>query len=377
MNYQIKYLEFVQNRQTFLIAVMSFGCIDNFGEVLVYGQNNDGYQRKPEPKHYNKIRDYILNNLNNFILPTSIVLGLDRQDLKKISKKSADNMFLDLDSNKIKSKILRIVDGQHRIFGLREASKNNSSINDFLLPVIILITEQNKRSIELSIFSDINSKAKRVKIDLIKLAEFDYRLKEESINSKNIVDHICIKTAFILKEDREKSVWHNAIKFDIHNELILGIVGVNSFMESIQPLIRFYMREHIFHLGSNHSILLKYVDSAGASVADFLFTCWDDYIKSKWPDAFGTEQIGIDIDEELKTFYYKKDYYIQKTFGVKAINGLVGDIYKQNNGSFSKSLVAIKSRISKSLITNKHWKVGGPFSGFSSESGVNKVKKMI
>jgi hypothetical protein len=123
--------------------------------------------------------------------------------------------------------------------------------------------------------------------------------------------------------------------------------------------------------------LLKYVDSAGASVADFLFTCWDDYMKSKWPDAFGTEQIGIDIDEELKTFYYKKDYYIQKTFGVKAINGLVGDIYKQNNGSFSKSLVAIKSRISKSLITNKHWKVGGPFSGFSSESGVNKVKKMI
>lgn len=377
MKYQIKYLEFNQNRQAFLIAVMSFRCIETFSQVLVYGQDKDGYQRKPEPKHYNKIKDYILGNLGDFILPTSVVLGLDREELTKLSKGTADAKFLDLDSVKITEKILRIVDGQHRIYGLREAAKSDSAINDFLLPVIVLITNKNRRSIELSIFNDINSKAKRVKVDLIKLAEYDYRLKEKSINEKNIVEHICIKTAFILKENKDTSVWHNAVKFDIHNELVLGIVGVNSFMESIQNIVRVYLKEHSVDLSLSHERLLKYIDVAGEHISNFLFTCWDEYIKSKWPDAFAAKQVGIDIDDELKTFYYKKDYYIQKTFGVKALNGLIGDIYKENSGSSAKSLAAVKSRISKSSVTNNHWKVGGPFSGLSSESGVNKVKKEI
>jgi DGQHR domain-containing protein len=377
MKFQIKYLEFTQNRQIFLIAVMPFKYIDTFAQVLVYGQDKDGYQRKPEPKHYNKIKDYILQNLGDFILPTSVVLGLDKEDLAKISKTDGGVKIIELDDSKVSAKIMRIVDGQHRIYGLREAAKSKPLINDFLLPVIILITNKDKRSIELSIFNDINSKAKRVKVDLIKLAEFDYRLKEKSINEKSIVDHICIKTAFILKETKEDSVWQNAIKFDIHNELILGIVGVNSFMESIQSLVRTYLREHKLDFTSNYTALLKFIDAAGKALSDLLFICWDDYIKTKWPDTFDTKQIGTDIDEELKTYYYKKDYYIQKTFGVKALNGIIGDIYKDNAGISSKSLTVIKNRISKSTITNSHWKVGGPFSGFSSESGVNKVKKMV
>jgi hypothetical protein len=59
------------------------------------------------------------------------------------------------------------------------------------------------------------------------------------------------------------------------------------------------------------------------------------------------------------------------------LNGVIGDIYKDNSGSASKSLTAVKARISKSTVTNNHWKVGGPFSGLSSESGINKVKKEI
>ena len=375
---EIKYLEFKQNQQSFLLAAMPFESIDRYAQVLVYGDSAEGYQRKPEPKHFNKIRDYITDNLSEFILPTSIVLGVDKEDLSSLTTVKNGNNIISLGGLKKDNKLLRIVDGQHRIYGLREAAKTNPGIKDFLLPVIILVTNKNKRSIELSIFNDINSKAKRVKVDLIELAKYNYRLREKSISEKNIIEHICIKTAFVLKEEREFSVWHNAIKFDIHNELILGIVGVRSFMDSIQLLAKTYLKEHKLSLPSkDYEALLNYVDTAGNSLSEIVFTCWDSYIKSKWPDAFDSKQIGSDIDEELRDYYYKKDYYIQKTFGVKAINGIIGDLFKDNKGVSSKTLTAVKTRIANSKVTNNDWKVGGKFSGFSSESGVNKVKKLI
>lgn len=374
MKYQIKYLEFSQNRQPFLIASMTFKCIDTFSKVLVYDIDQGGYQRKPEPKHYNKIRDYILADINSFILPTSIVLGLDSTMLKSINK---GNGLLELDSIKITDSIFRIVDGQHRIYGLREASRKNTVINDYELPVIIVITSENRRSLELEIFKDINSKAKRVKVDLIKLAAYDYRLREKNIKEDNIVEHISTKTAFILKENNEESVWHSAIKFDIHSELIFGIIGVSSFMESIENIVKIYLKNNQIDLTANHEAILRKVNSASENISKFLFSCWDEIIKSKWPDAFDNKQIEMDIDEELKVYYYKKDYYIQKTFGVKALNGVIGDLYRTNNGNDKKTITDLKTRLGASKIKNDDWKVGGPFSGFSSESGVNKVKKMI
>lgn len=358
------------------MAVMPFKCIDSCSEVLVYGEVEGGYQRKPEPKHYNKIRDYILTNLSEFILPTGVVLGLDNSLFSKLNKAHNGKNVLELDSSNTE-KVLRIVDGQHRIYGLREACKKEPSISSYQLPVIIVLTKENKRSKELEIFNDINSKAKRVKVDLIKLAEYEYRLKEDSINSANLTDHICIKTAYILKEDKPESVWHNAIKFDIHNDLILGIIGVKSFMESIEVIVKVYLRTHDVKVKPKYSDLLEYVNKASADISSFLFTCWDEHIKNKWPDAFDSQKIQMDIDEELKTYYYKKDYYIQKTFGVKALNGLISDVYRENNAIPNKSLANIKLRLSQSKIKNEDWRIGGRFSGLSSESGVKKVKDMI
>ena len=50
-----------------------------------------------------------------------------------------------------------------------------------------------------------------------------------------------------------------------------------------------------------------------------------------------------------KNITRQKGYYIQKTFGFKALNGVIGDIYKDNSGSASKSLTAVKARISNLL----------------------------
>src|SRR4051812_8113416 len=98
---------------------MPFKCIDSFSQVLVYDVDPGGYQRKPESKHYNKIRDYILKESKSFILPTSIVLGMDDDILNKVVKN--DQLVLD-DSVNV-DPIFRIVDGQHRIYGMREAAQ--------------------------------------------------------------------------------------------------------------------------------------------------------------------------------------------------------------------------------------------------------------
>ena len=171
-NFTIPYIALNQNTQEFLIASMPFKCIDLFSKVLVYGVDENGYQRKPEPKHYNKIRDYVINNPSSFKLPTSIILGIDKENLRKISSKN----IITLDTTKTRNDIFRIVDGQHRIYGLREAAQKEKNINEFPLPVTIVVTSPKSRSIELEIFTDINSKSKRIKIDLIKRVPISHRL---------------------------------------------------------------------------------------------------------------------------------------------------------------------------------------------------------
>lgn len=374
MKFDIPYLEFVQNKLHFLCGWMPFDCIDHFSEVLVYDINPGGYQRKPEPKHYNKIRDYILKESNIFILPTAVILGLNKEKLNTLVKQKG---YLHLDSKDIKEPLFRIVDGQHRIYGLREAKKKDNAIKEFPLPVIIVLTSENQRSKELEIFRDINSKAKRVKVDLIKLASFDYRLKERGINESNLIEHICTKTAFLLKEDKTGSVWTNAIKFDIHNELILGIIGVSSFMESIESLVKFYLRSNPIDTTAKHEAIVKAVNNGSKKIADFLSQCWNKVIKDKWPDAFGSEQVQMDIDEEFKASYYKKDYYIQKTFAVKALNGVIAELLKENGGNEAKTQTALKQKFAASKIKNEDWKIGGTLSGLSSESGVNMLKRML
>lgn len=375
MKPKIPYIEFFQNKQQFLVASMTFDCIDTFSKVLVYDRDQGGYQRKPEPKHFNKIRDYILSNRTKFILPTSIVLGLDKNVFDIISKEKG---FLNLELIKQKDPVFRIVDGQHRIAGLHEAAIKDSSIKEIKLPVVIVVTSNNHRSTELEIFNDINSKAKRVKVDLIKLATFDYRIREENINNDNIVEHICTKVAFLLKEQSEGSVWSNAIKFDIHREGALGIIGVNSFMESIDSIVKVYLKNNpIDFLKLKHDAVIKKVNSSSEAIAKFISKAWNELIKTKWPDTFGSHQLEMDTDDELKLYYYKKDYYIQKTFAVKALNGLLGDYYKTRNGDEKRTLDDFKKKLTASNIRNEDWKIGGQLSGLSSESGVKKLKEMI
>lgn len=379
-NIHIPAFEFVQNDQKYLTLVLQHDLINEHSEVLVYGKFPDGYQREPEPSHYNKIKDYILKT-KEFILPTSIVLAVDEEDLSKILFDKKLN-FNSLHSNE---KIFRIVDGQHRIIAVREAIKSKPSLKNFLFNVIILVTKKNKRSIEMEVFYDINSKSKRLKVDLIELARFNYRILEKTFKPKEINEHISIQTAYYLNEKIIDCVWNNAIKFGIHDDHVIGVIGVNAFRESISNIVDAYL--NINDQGKYFSLegeeLVNYTQDSAKKIAEFIHVAWSSIIREKWEYCFNDGLVQLDLFFEPQKIYYNQKYYLQRTMGAKSINSILGELVNSNAkdgsklGISEKSLKIFEKLIKDSHLTSDDWQVGGTFSGYSSESGFKKVSQFI
>lgn len=374
-NIKIRIQSYKQNNQEYISGVFPFKTISALGEVLVYKQDEDGYQRQPNRTHYLKIKNYVLKNLETFKFPTSLILGADKEKIEKLIKKDDCGKYMEIDMN-FNEKVFRIVDGQHRIEGIREAAKERPSLNDLLLNAIILISPFGQKSVELEAFIDINSTAKRISTDLATLARFDYEIKEKKISEPNPVKHIATKTAFHLKEDNTSSIWSSAVKFDIHSEISLGIVGVTLFRESIEPIVNVYLDTKFTNSGNmNESELITYYDYVARQIAVDIDDVWNNIIRKKWSECF-SESIAKNEVGELKTIFYSNEFYIQKTLGVKVLNGLYSEILKQT-GINGQSKDTFKELIQNSKVMSRDWRKGGPFSGLSSESGFARIRKMI
>jgi len=366
-------LRYQQGDTLYLSLVLPFAVLDEASEVKVYAVDSDGYQRQPNPLHYNKIKNAALDKEVKFRLPTAIVLGGNKSTIETYLSKDSNGVWnIEMPEGQ---KIFRIVDGQHRVYGLREAAKKDASFNDYELSAIVLLTPEDQKSIELEVFTDINSKSKRINTDLAELAKFDYQIKERKIPKGGINKHIAIKTAYHLKTDFKDGIWHYGIKFDIHSENALGIIGVSIFSESIEKIIERYLVEHPEHLALEGDDLIKYCSDASELLSKFINNIWNNIIRLKWEGAFKEDIVKNDDGEIVKVFY-DKNYYIQKGLGIKSLNPLIGDIVRDNG--FDKEAVGlIRNVILGSKIRINHWQNGGPFSGFNSESGFKKIKDAI
>ena len=374
---KIRITKFSQNQTDLISAVLPFKLINELSEVKIYGKP-DGYQRKPNRIHFTKVKNYITSNLNNFKFPTSIILGVnDNVFSKELLKEDDCGFYLDFSSNTI-DKIFRIVDGQHRIEGLKLVVETNPDINDFLLPVLIILSNEKKKSTELEIFTTINSTAKRISVDLAELAKHSYQIKEGQVNQDEIIKFICIETAYNLKARDDRSIWSNAIKFDIHSEITIGIVGVTMFTESITAIVEKYIDKTLvksFITGNKMDDLISYCQQSAATIADDLDNVWNIIIKAKWKNCF-TEEIVKNDDNELVKIFYSKNYYIQQTMGVKALNIIYSECIKKYSFG-DKAYNEFNKIVQESTVTVSDWKKGSKFAGLSSESGFTKVRKII
>ncbi|MBO8156966.1 MAG: DGQHR domain-containing protein [Bacillaceae bacterium] len=368
--------KFKQFEQEYLSLVMSFKDIQRSSEVLIYGEHIYGYQRPLDRKHYLNIKKALFEDKE--LLPTSIILSVNKHDINELIQpfdSRSDLVQLKTPSHKI----FRIVDGQHRIKGLEEASKEDPNFLNFMLNVIILITEEENRVLEVEVFRDINSKAKKVKTDLTLLAEHNYRLlgQKEIKDKEELIKHMSIKVAYFLNEPNElqSKVWNNAIKFDINAPGALGIIGISAFVNSLRQIVNYYIetnmkdRQYI-----NEKELIKYADDHSKKIADFINQAWVK-VSKKWVNCF-KEQIVNDINHKPVKINYSKGYYLQKTTGVNAIHSILWECLEDHD--FSDEVIKnFEHKIFSSTIEEKDWGVGGIFAGLTSQSGFKKAKNII
>lgn len=366
---KIQVLKYNQNGQEFISTVLTAGVLIKISKVLTYNRDPEGYQRDANKAHYNKIKKYIIENQNSFILPTSIILGVDRNLIEPSLITEGGVNFLNIDES---SKIFRIVDGQHRIEGIKKAIEEKGEIEDLQLPITIVLSDERRRSIELEIFSDINSKAKRINTDLAQLAKFNFEVLEESIVDIN--KHISIKTAYELKEKKE-GIWANAIKFNIQSDFNIGIIGIAMFSDSLSKIVDLYTNTVDKPALSNKLLTIEYCNNCAVFLGNFLDELWSDIIFKKWNSAF-TNEISLNEFGEVINSFYSNKHYIQKGIGTNSIHSFFSEVISLH-GFNEKSKKVIKEKIVGSKIKSEDWANGGPFSGYNSGSGFNKIKKIL
>lgn len=370
-------IKYSQTNYSLISTVLPFKIVNRKSKTLIYGIDEGGYQRIQDEKHYLNIKKYV--ETGNFIFPNSIVLAIEESQLSKIEwSHDIGITFIHFDDTQ--EVLFRVVDGQHRLLGIEKASQTNSNLLNLNLPISIIVTPNNKRSVEMEIFSNLNSKAKRLKTDLIELARYDFRILEDKIGSRDLNSHIAINTAFNLNENTSfENVWQNAIKIDIHSENRIGIIGVTAFSESISGIVASYItlrQNEVEKLGDKE--LIAFSRSASKDISKFVIDCWK-IVKDKWPKIFLDPHKMLDIDNQYKSIIYDPNFYIQKTLGCKSIGNLITDILKEQfNSTFNLNAIeSLRTIINESKLNDFDWKLGKTLSGISSESGFKKVTKII
>lgn len=370
-------IKYEQSSYKMVSTVLPFDLVNSLSKTLIYGVDEGGYQRAQDEKHYLNIKKYI--ETNNFLFPNSIILALDETKYQEIMREENNNLvYLNFDN--LNDKIFRVVDGQHRLLGVDNAAKYNTALLKLNLQITIVLTHQNKRSIEMEIFSNINSKAKRLKTDLIELAKYDYRIIESKIVKNELNPHIGINTAYYLNENLTiPNVWQNAVKIDIHSEHKIGIIGVKAFSESIYGIVSSYINKNSARIATlENQELINFSRLASQEIGEFIISAWS-IVKKKWPNAFLEPHKIVDIDSQYKTIVYNTSFYIQKSLGCKSINYIISDLLKRDfNEKFSFDVLnEFEEIITKSKLNDYDWLLGKTLSGISSESGFNKVSRII
>ncbi|WP_286230592.1 DGQHR domain-containing protein [Neobacillus mesonae] len=367
-------LKYIQDDQEYYITVLPFHIIQEVTTTLVYSDKEPyGYQRDLNPSHYKKILKSI-NKSNELISPTSIVLGINRSDFNKEEIENIkENIYSIIINPSNGYRPYRIIDGQHRLKGLGLAVEKNDKLLNYNLSVIIMIIDDNNRRREVKVFNNINSKAKPLKMDLTILALYKYDLLE-MVKEFDVIEHIAIRIAHILNEDRE-SVWKNAIKLDVNNSNSFGIIGFKTFFESIKPMCEQLVKRDPIFEEVNFEEKLAFVNYYADMISgELLIPCWN-IIHQRWSECF-EKNIGFNNFEEVNTLY-NKNYYIQKTMGAKSINSIISQFLLETDGNIKITLDLFKTRIDTSNLNSESWKVGGIFSGLSSEAGFKKIRELI
>jgi DGQHR domain-containing protein len=374
-------IKYMQEGQYYISLVLPMKYIIDNSCVLVYGEDEEyGYQRAPRKAHYVKIAKQLLKDQKRSVSPNSIILGINQEDLiKKMhitnQQEFGGQCLLELELGNDSDLKFRIIDGQHRVKGFEEAIEKcegddlkKGQLENFCVNVIIMLLDKQHRLPEVYAFSDINSKAKPLKMDLTILAEYQYLLKEQpkEINSENF---LATRVIMLLNKGEKCKYWTNGIIIDVNASSRAGCIGFKSFLESISLICKRKLAEFgEENLPENFKEKCKVLYDFADEIYCQLSECWN-LVFEKWPIT--KEQWFVEGGDNVLT-YYNKDYYLQRTMGAFAINKLIAESIRDHG-----SIDQFKEIIELCDLTTEDWRIDGQFAGISSLSGANKIKDTV
>lgn len=320
-----------------------------------------GYQRPPVESHYKKIARYLADNDSEQILPMSIIAAVTEKDISY-----QENIIT------IKNK-LRIVDGQHRIKAieyLRDAKnfkykrKYEELAAHYELPIILLVAKEIDSALEIDTFININSKGKRVSINLAKELR-EKKMQAELVKhkvelTKDCYENLATQTVKLLAHDTG-SMWYDRIQMGDESGLQKP-VSIGTFARSLKKITT---RVADMVASEKDCISEEEARKTAGLIKNAVEQLWRT-VQRRWPECF---------DEP-------KQYNLLRGFGVSIIHRLFESCIRESQFSDSWEMLQDAQKIfwqylNETDIEAEEWMIGGTFTGFSSEQGYGIIVDIL
>jgi len=214
------YLEVQQMSRKLILTKLPAGTLVKVSYASVRGQDAESgaVQRLLNPQRIGKIKDFTLEGGD---YPGAIVLNWVSQE-NSLQKHNQTIYFLE------QPRSAQIIDGQHRISGIKAAIQERESIADIEIPVAIYENLTTKECAD--IFIAINTEQKTVPRSLV----FDLY----GIASESVIDSAALRARDIATylNEIEDSPFNDKIKFPGAKKRKGGI-ALSTAVSSIKPLV--------------------------------------------------------------------------------------------------------------------------------------------
>jgi len=330
--------------------ILAVSTVDPYDSKLSPTDKKQGYQRPPERHRITKIGNYLINEDGSRLFPTAVLLA-SREPINYDKKTGEISLSSDYR--------LQIVDGQHRLEGMRYAifEKGAKDLENFSIPFVIMETKD--KLTEMTQFRIVNGTAKQVRTDLVNMiltaTYSDSKRSEipEKEQWKIVVSNVVDKLA-----KTSSSPWFESIGLpgEAKEETKQKIAKATSFITSLKP-VYVWLKATTMH-GS------RSLDDEIKLMYDVVAAYWD-ALREVVPDAF------VDPNE----------FVIQKTPGLfslhKLLKHLLGDIYRGRRDFTTKTFIEFLK--DNSMITSPDfWSVEGQeASRYGSMAGFEELYERI
>lgn len=348
MIYKLHMIEITQSIGTFYVGKISSDILINITKT-VRRNGNDGIQRELSEKRVKEIAKYCEDPDAAF--PTPIILAVNEKDAISVETSEFDENIIEL-KFKDDKEFAEILDGQHRVEGIRAANGHNFEL---MIVVMFDLTEEEKAYI----FSTINSNQTKVDRSLI----YDlFELSRERSPQKT-----CHEIARIMNSDME-SPFYQRLKMLGKKGNQYAILSQGTFVNYLLKLItnkpqqdmidykngikpapndRFVLRQHF--LDNRDDIILKLMNNYFGAVCEVFSKEWNNpnkYILSKTTGygallkAFESfYKKGIEKKDLSKTYFINEFEKVKKYMQDENIQLTSNDIPSGEQGQSYLSMI--------------------------------------